>query len=295
MLHLRAAEWSNLLTFASYTTLAWQRRSLDRERRAKAVLIGASGLAITIFAALLPSRLLSPLAASFTRDWIPYLLLLMFYWQAGQFVTRSDTAFEARLEYWDRRLVSPWLQRCMAHPLGTWILGYLELAYMFCYASLPLGLACFYFLHQEGAADHFWTVVLLATYPSYGMLPFLQTRPPRALGEKWSAGLPSGRIRAFNLGILRHASIHANTFPSGHVASSVGCALILLRLGPTWIGLLFLCVALSISLGAVVGRYHYLADAIAAIIVASVVFVTETVFATHLAFSSLISSLVHWW
>lgn len=273
MMHLRAAEWINLLVFSSYTMLAWRRRSLDGERRAKAVLIGAAGLAITICAALFPSRLLSPLAASVTRDWIPYLLLLMFYWQAGQFVTRADTAFEARLEYWDRRLVSPWVEWCIAHPLGTWILGYLG----------------------EGAADHFWTVVLLATYPSYGMLPFLQTRPPRALGEKWSAGLPSGRIRAFNLGILQHASIHANTFPSGHVASSVGCALILLRLGPTWIGLLFLCVALSISLGAVVGRYHYLADAIAAIIVASVVFATETVFATHLAVSSLISSLVHWW
>jgi PAP2 superfamily len=295
MCHLRAAEWINLLAFSSYTTLAWRRRSLDQATRAKAILIGAVGLAITIFAALLPSRLLSPLAASVTRDWIPYLLLLMFYWQAGQFVTRADTAFEARLEYWDRRLVSPWLEWCVAHPLGTWILGYLELAYMFCYASLPLGLASFYFLHQERAADHFWTVVLLATYPSYGMLPFLQTRPPRALGEKWSAGLPSGRIRAFNLGILRHASIHANTFPSGHVASSLGCALILLRLGPTWVGLGFLWVAVSISLGAVIGRYHYLADAIAAVIVSLAAFVVETVFATHQAVSALISSVASWW
>jgi membrane-associated phospholipid phosphatase len=115
------------------------------------------------------------------------------------------------------------------------------------------------------------------------MLPFLQTRPPRAIGEKWSARLPHTKIRAFNLGILRHASIHANTFPSGHVASSVGCALILLRLAPTWVGLIFLWVAISISLGAIAGRYHYAADAVAAVIVALAAFGAETLVAMSLA------------
>jgi hypothetical protein len=238
-----------------------------------------AGLAITIFAAFVLPSLVAPLATSVTRDWIPYLFLLMFYWQAGQFVTRADVDFEARLEFWDRRLVAPWLEWCGSHPLGTCILGYLELAYVFCYASLPLGLASLYLLRQGRDADHFWTVVLLATYPPYGMLPFIQTRPPRSLGEKWSAVLPSSRIRAFNLWILRHASIHANTFPSGHVASSFGCALILLRFAPVWVRLLFLWIAISISLGAVAGRYHYAADAIAAVFVALAALVVETVLA----------------
>jgi PAP2 superfamily protein len=283
MSHLRAAEWINLLTFFSFTILACIWPKLHRARRTKAAAIGAAGLAITLSAALILPRLAAPLGASVTRDWIPYLLLLMFYWQAGQFVTRADAEFEARLEWWDRRLVAPWLQWCGRHSRGTWILSYLELSYMFCYASLPLGLASLYFLRQGRAADHFWTVVLLATYPSYGMLPFLQTRPPRSLGEKWSAGLPHSKIRALNLEILQHASIHANTFPSGHVASSVGCALILLRLAPTWVGLVFLWVAISISLGAVAGRYHYAADAIAAVIFAVAAFGAETVFAMSLA------------
>jgi len=216
MSHLRAAEWINLLTFFSFTILACIWPKLHRARRTKAAAIGAAGLAITLSAALILPRLAAPLGTSVTRDWIPYLLLLMFYWQAGQFVTRADAEFEARLEWWDRRLVAPWLQWCGRHSRGTWILSYLELSYMFCYASLPLGLASLYFLRQGRAADHFWTVVLLATYPSYGMLPFLQTRPPRSLGEKWSAGLPHSKIRALNLEILQHASIHANTFPSSH-------------------------------------------------------------------------------
>ena len=283
MVHLRAAEWINLLTFSSFTILGCIWRDLHRAKRTKAVAIGAAGLAITLFAALVVPRLVTPLAASVARDWIPYLLLLMFYWQAGQFVTLADTEFEARLEWWDRRLVAPWLNWCGRHRHGTWILGYLELAYVFCYVSLPLGLASLYLLRQGQQADQFWAVVLLATYPSYGVLPFLQTRPPRALGEKWSAGLPSSKVRAFNLRILQHASIHANTFPSGHVASSLGCALILLRLGPTWVGLLFLWVAMSISLGAVAGRYHYAADAIAAVMVALAAFGAETVFAMSLS------------
>ena len=283
MLHLRAAEWINLLTFSGFTILACFWRDLHQAKRTKTVAIGAAGLAITLSAGLVLPRLVAPLAASVARDWIPYILLLMFYWQAGQFVTHTDAGFEARLESWDRNLVAPWLVWCSTHRRGTWILAYLEFAYMFCYASLPLGLASLYLLRHGQQADHFWAVVLLATYPSYGVLPFLQTRPPRALGEKWTAGLPSSKIRAFNLGILRHASIQANTFPSGHVASSFGCALILLRLAPPWVGLIFLWVAISISVGAVAGRYHYAADAIAAVILALAAFGGETVFAMSLA------------
>jgi len=283
MMHLRVADWINLLAFSVYTALALGWRNLDRARRTKAAIIGTGGLTITAFAALVLPHLVTPLAASVTRDWIPYLLLLMFYWQAGQFVTRADVKFEARLESFDLRWVAPWLTWCARHPLGPWILGYLEVAYLFCYASLPLGLASLYLLRQGQQAGHFWTVVLLATYPAYGMLPFVQTRPPRALGEKWSAGLPYNSIRAFNLGILRHASIQANTFPSGHVASSIGCALILLRFGPPWLGFLFLWTAISISLGAVAGRYHYAADAIVAATVALAVFLTETAIAMSIA------------
>src|SRR5579862_4233652 len=138
--------------------------------------------------------------------------------------------------------------------------------------ELRLGLSTLYLLRKGRDADHFWTVVLLATYTSYGMLPFIQTRPPRMLSEKWSAPPPASKVRALNMWILRHASIHANTFPSGHVASSAACALILLRLGPLWVGLIFLVVALSIAAGAVAGRYHYAADAILGFIVAVAAF-----------------------
>jgi hypothetical protein len=93
------------------------------------------------------------------------------------------------------------------------------------------------------------------------MVPFTPMLPPRMIEEKWIAGLPENPVRRLNLQILRHASIHANTFPSAHVAASISSALVLIRLD-TLVGLAFLWVAVSIAFGAVFGRYHYAADAI---------------------------------
>jgi hypothetical protein len=279
MLDLRSADWINIVAFSWFVILAWYRQGLDRKRRRKITAIGIGGLAIPIFAAFVLPLLAPRLAASVTRDWIPYLLLLMFYWQAGQFVTHADVEVEARLEQLDRRVVAPALEWCAGHRAGAWILTYLELAYLCCYISMPAGLATLYLLRQGYQADHFWTVVLLATYPCYGLLPFIQTRPPRVLGEKWSV-VPSGKVRAFNLWILRHASIHANTFQSAHVASTMACAFILLHLAPAWVGAIFLLIAVSIALGAVAGRYHYAADAVLGTIVALVAYVNKTALAS---------------
>ena len=104
------------------------------------------------------------------------------------------------------------------------------------------------------------------------MLPFIKTRPPRMLGEKWSMALPAGKARAWNLWILRRGSIDANTCPSAHVAIAFACALIVLRRGPLPAGVIFLWVAISIALGAVAGRYHYAVDAILGFMVAFAAF-----------------------
>jgi hypothetical protein len=226
-----------------------------------------------VFGAWVLPGILSPLAASVTRDWLPYLLLLMFYWQAGQFVTRVDFAFQSKLIRWDERLVAPLLKRCAESRAGRWLLTYLELAYLFCYISMPLGLAALYVMHMRNEAGRFWEVVLLATYACYAMLPFLQTVPPRLLDKGLQP--PRNKVRAFNLWILRHASIHANTCPSAHVACTTACALVLLSVAP-WLGLVFLAVAVSIAFGAVFGRYHYAADAILGGAVAIVAYLLST-------------------
>ena len=268
MSSLRTAEWISLLAFSWLSALAYRRRALDRVRRAKIVALGLSAVAITIFASLALPRLVEQRTASIVRDWIPYLFLFMFYAQGGQFVTGADLELEARLLRLDSRIVAPLLEWCARRTVGVWILTYLEMAYLSYYLVLPLALVTLYLSGRGAEAAQFWTVVLLAAYGSCGMLAFIQTRPPRMIGEKWSLPLPSGRVRAFNLWILRRGSIQANTCPSAHVAITGACALSLLRLGPPWAGVGFLVIAISIALGAVTGRYHYAADAILGAIVA---------------------------
>ena len=65
----------------------------------------------------------------------------------------------------------------------------------------------------------------------------------------------------------RRTSIQHNTFPSGHAAEAVACAL-LVAAAP-WPLLAAVAVAAAlVSAGAVLGRYHYAADAFAGWVVA---------------------------
>jgi hypothetical protein len=264
---LRVSEWISVLAFSGFAALAWQ-RWLDRGRRLKITVLGSAGTAATLFASLVLPGLAGPLTASITRDLLPCVLILLFYSLAGQFVTGADAGLETRLLRLDRLMVAPPLVWCAGRFFGAWLLSILELAYLSYYAALP-GAAAMLLLAGKGKhADHFWTVVLIAAYASCGMLAFIQTRPPRMLEEKWSAALPSGRLRAFNLWILRNGSVGANTFPSAHVAIAVACALALLSVGPLWAGAALIVLGAGIALGAVAGRYHYGADAILGLVTA---------------------------
>src|SRR5579862_906449 len=102
-MRLRVYEWINLAAMVWFIALAWLRRSLDAVRRAGITWIGIAGIAATLFAAVALPRL-APLAVSrAVRDWLPVLILSLFYWQGGQFITRTDYGAEKRLALVDRR------------------------------------------------------------------------------------------------------------------------------------------------------------------------------------------------
>jgi membrane-associated phospholipid phosphatase len=144
---------------------------------------------------------------------------------------------------------------------------FLEFAYAAVYPVIPIALIIH--LTATGATDanRFWTVILVTDYVCFGMLPWIQTRPPRALETEppWGA-----RFRSINLRLLGKTSIQANTFPSGHAAEGLAAALLVLGAGPFAV-LGLLVMALAISAGAVLGRYHYAADAFAGWAVALIV------------------------
>lgn len=275
MLPPRASEWISIVAFAGLVIAAWT-RDLDQIRRNKIAAIGGAAIAITVFACLFLPSLAARTISSIVRDWVPCVLLLLFYSQAGQFVTRSDEAIETRLARLDRRWIAPCLEWCSARRPGVWFLAWLELAYFSYYVAIPLAVAALYLFGKQPEADRFWSVVLLAAYGSCGTLLFVQTRPPRTIGEKWSDCLRGGKIRAFNLWILRLGSIRANTIPSAHVAIAAACAFALLQAGLPSVGLIFLVVAIGIAMGAVAGRYHYGMDAVLGFLCAGLAFLGGT-------------------
>ncbi len=255
---MRVSEWINLAVFAFLVGLAWVRRIAIR-RRAIVTAFGSAAIAATLLAAAF--------APPVVRDWLPAALLLMVYWQAGQFFTAADEKLQNRLLAIDCRIVLPLAKRLSGTRPGRLLLTGWELAYLFCYPMVPMALGALYLVHARGRADRFWTVVLAATYACYLMVPFIQTLPPRFLTDAERYVPAAGPVRRFNLWILRGASIQMNTFPSAHVASSMACALVLLSVSlPA--GAVFLAIAAGIAMGAVLGRYHYAADAILGTMVA---------------------------
>jgi hypothetical protein len=186
--------------------------------------------------------------------WIlPPALLLLGYWTSGLLFVAPMPAIERRLLAIDAAL----RVHAVAARTPRLVAELLEFAYV---AIYPLMLVALGIAIRTGVpAERFWTVILVIDYICFGMLPWFQTRPPRALGidAPWRSAW-----RRFNLRVVESSSIQVNTFPSGHAAEGLAAALLVLGAPGPVVAALFLA-GLAVSAGAVLGRYHYAADAIA--------------------------------
>ena len=270
-------EWLSLVYFSSLTALAsWFR--FEPKRRRQAVGLGFSGILATLFPLLLARVVDSEWTAVF-RDWMPALILLLAYWQAGRFFVGPNKKLQNKLRQVDE-ILGQRLRLLRAVSEWVWIGWILELAYLLAYLIVPLSLALLYLSGLSHRADYFWAVVLGATYPCYAALAFFPTLPPRFReGAMVDTFRTKNRAsRKLNLWILNRFGIGANTFPSGHVAATSACALVLFRETPQT-GILFVILAIGVALSVVVRRYHYVLDAVLAILWATVVwFVVGIVF-----------------
>ena len=266
---MRAAEWIQLI-FVSILALAAWLWPLERARRVRVTVLALVAMA-AIVAARFSSHWVSPLASSIIRDWLPAALLLVPYWQVGQFFTGADPATEKRLANFDRAFFR-WLgvQPEQAR-ISKGLAAYFQLAYLMVYPLIPLALVALYKTGMRGKVDFYWVVVLLTTDLCYGLTLFIRALPPRVLPGYDTFRMPQTWVGSLNRGILDGASIKAITCPSGHVACSLAGALALLRLEP-WVGAIFLWAALSIAAATVLGGYHYVADVLLAVLIAVVIF-----------------------
>ena len=206
-------------------------------------LLGAVG---TVGGVLVTTRI----APEVFRLWAPHAYLAIGYWLPAWLV--ADPATET-FEGWLARTDARWRHR--VGPVPRWAAHGGELAYLMCYALVPIAFVVLWWRGSRADVERFWIAVLAAAFMCFGGLPWLTSRPPR--GEHDAAGA-IGRVNAALLSRMSHG---LNTFPSGHVAVAVAVA------GRTFAvswpsGVAVSAIAAGIALGAVTGRYHYVIDAL---------------------------------
>jgi hypothetical protein len=253
----RTWELASVVLFTYTAVIAAICRGLPPGARARTLAGSAAGLLVTAASAWTRPDV-------FLHGWLlPPILLLLGYWTSGLLFVAPMPRAERTLQAIDRALAV----RTWAATVPRWIAELLEVAYGGIYLLIPLALGLHLTATPRPDPDRFWTVVLITDYLCFAVLPWIQTRPPRALepGEPWQAG-----FRAINLRVLGAASIQVNTFPSGHAAEGLAAMLLLWGAPPVVVVWMTMC-AMAVSAGAVLGRYHYAGDAIAGWIVALVV------------------------
>ena len=204
---------------------------------------------------------------------MPLVYLLLGYWLPALLVSAPNPAVERWLLDVDRRLFGRDGLSTFNERAPRWLVEYLELAYLLCYAVVPAGYVWLLVAGYQREADRFWSTVLLASFLCYGLLPWIPTRAPRAVeGDR---PLRGSTLRQVNLAVLSRASVQWNTFPSGHTAASIATALAVGTHVPI-AGVVLGSIAASIAAGSVAGRYHYAADAMAGAVVALLAFAMAT-------------------
>lgn len=253
---LRSTEWL-LIGYFSYVAL------LSASRLPVLVLfLAASLVAVLAYGESYGDRNFFSVA----RDWVPLALTLVAYREMDWF---TPLAWDHHLEFqwikWDRSLLYGWRLQGAIESLGALLPSSLEFCYLLVYAVGPFTVAVIYLEHRRYRVNRVLFLYLLGTLLAYALFPYFPSQPPRTLFG--GSDLPNvmTALRRFNLWIVNSVGIHSSVFPSAHVSSafSAGWALLLYLPERKRYGWGMLIYALSVSVAAIYGRYHYAVDALA--------------------------------
>jgi hypothetical protein len=159
------------LAFFAYVALLAELQPRVSPRARVRVWAGAAlGAALAITAMRLPPD-------GIANGWLlPPALLLLGYWTSGLLFVAPMPTVERRLLAIDAGLRVP----AIAARTPRFVAELLEIAYIGVYPLIPFAL--WIAMGAGVAADRFWTVILVIDYICFGMLAWIQTRPPRSLG-----------------------------------------------------------------------------------------------------------------
>ncbi len=242
--------------FFLYLIVLSRLRPLAPERRRRVLLVGLVCIALS----LMLSQLRPSPSLRIIRDWVPAVYLLQSYWMCGLFFQWPSLGMERRLLAFDRWMFERSGLRRAASRAPRLVASWFEASYLLAYPFVPVGFGVFLALGHRDRADEFWMATLIAGFTSYGMLPWIQTRPPRALAADRPLWMPHLPLRRLNAAVLQRMSVQVNTCPSGHAATAVAVALTLVAAGAPATGAGFGFMAASIVAATVLARYHYAVD-----------------------------------
>ena len=257
---LWVTEWI-VCGFFAYLMVLAVTHHIARPSRLRVIRVGLACIALAV---MLSQLRLSPVL-EIAREWLPGIYLVEGYWLCGLFFQRPMRRMETWLLDVDRRILTMTRANRLLENGPRVVLEYFELTYLLVYPYVPLAFGLFCWLGQRGDADRFWTTSLLAGYGAYGLLPWIQTRPPRALEQHSPLDSRPLRFRRYNLTTLGHLSVQVNTFPSGHASMAIAAALVIASVDLRF-GLALLVLAVSIVFATVLGRYHYVVDSVLGVV-----------------------------
>ncbi len=253
---LWTSEWI-VCGFFAYLVVLARVRPMRGRTRGRIVLVSLVCVGLVVML----SQLLPLPSLRIAREWLATIYLLHAYWLCGLFYRGPMLRLEDHLLAIDQWLFSQGRLSALLSRCPRLALAYFELAYLMAYPLVPLSFGAFIALGGRAETDRFWTAVLLAALVCYGMLPWIQTRPPREIERVDPVDGRGLAVRRLNLSLLHHASVRVNTCPSGHAATASAAALAVMTASMP-VGVAFAVVAVSIVIATVVGRYHYTVDSV---------------------------------
>ncbi|MBY0503373.1 MAG: phosphatase PAP2 family protein [Bryobacteraceae bacterium] len=209
------------------------------------------------------------------RDWMAPGYILAAYWSLEPLARGQESRlYDGYWVQWDRALLYGYGLRPVVELAGPALPFTLELVYLLLYGLPTAMIGWFYYQRRRDRLNDFLEVLFASALLTYALIPLMPSAPPHL--EFPHADLPQylSVIRRLNLWLQKSADITAGVFPSGHVTVGVACWLGFRRAMPQRIGLqrsLFVYVVL-LMLATIYGRYHYVVDVVAAVVVSGISF-----------------------
>jgi membrane-associated phospholipid phosphatase len=209
----------------------------------------------------------------FARHWYPLALYIFLFEELGHLVHAIFSGwFDRALVAFDYHLAgvhpSVWLTRFASPALND----FMQFAYMTYFAYLVLLPAM---LYVSGEERPFWTVMVstaIAHYSVYVIAILLPVESPYfSLASLNTQPLSGGLATALISLIEQFARVRGAAFPSAHVAGSMVALLAAWRYR-RWLFWATLPFFVSMCVATVYGRYHYVADVLAGLVVGRIGF-----------------------